>query len=167
MWRHPPYRFLLPIVQTVAAIGFGGVGLWQRHVILSQQFWGDQTLWESTARFHVWPLPFRFAVVSNFPAFVAAGLLEWPLSTILPGMPEAVGFSLFVGCVPILWYCLGKGLDTTPKGRSWKILLSFATLSTAGIFTPGYTGYIFSGCLLWIGFAVWVSRAMPSPQRSE
>lgn len=61
--RQTQYRVLLPVIQTIAAVLFGGVGLWQRHAILNQRFIGDQTMWDTTARFHVWPLPYRFAVI--------------------------------------------------------------------------------------------------------
>jgi len=160
MRTHTPYRLLLPVIQTVAAIVFGGVGLWERHAILNRPLFGDQTLWDSTARFHVWPLPYRLAVISNIPAFVTAGIVEWPLSAIWPRMPETVGFVLFVGCVPILWYFLGQRLDRVPAAnrQSRKVLLSFAVLSIAAIFTPGYIGYLYSGSLLWVAFAVLVSR---------
>ena len=34
-------------------------------------------MWDTTARFHVWPWPYKFAFVSNFPAFMAGSLLSW------------------------------------------------------------------------------------------
>lgn len=162
--RTTPYRTLLPIVQTVSAIAFGGIGLWQRHVILNRPFWGDQTLWDSTARFHVWPVPYKFAVVSNFPAYMAAGLIEWSLSTIWRPMPETVGFVLFMALVPVLWYFVGRRLDSGPSNsQSQKLLLAFGVFALAGIFTPGYAGYRVAGFLLWIIFGMVVARARRLP----
>lgn len=162
MTRQTRYRVLLPVIQTIAALLFGGAGLWQRHAILNQRFIGDQTMWETTARFHVWPLPYRFAVVSNIPAFLAAGILEWPLTAVWPRMPEVVVFLLFVSCVPVLWYILGKRFDRTPSETNTygKLFLAFAVLSIAAIFTPGYVGYVYSGILLWVAFAAIAARVL-------
>ena len=158
------YRILLPVIHTVAAILFGGVGLWQRHAILDQRFMGNQTMWDTTARFHVWPLPYRLAVISNVPAFLTAGFIEWPLSSLWPRMSELVGFALFVLCVPVLWYFLGKKFDKTPlaRHRYRTVLLSFTVLSVAAMFTPGYIAYLFTGSLLWVAFVI-VTAAVGHP----
>jgi hypothetical protein len=42
----------------------------------SRPLFGVQTLWNSTARFHVSPRPYKSAVVSNIPAFMAGALLR-------------------------------------------------------------------------------------------
>src|SRR6267143_1475879 len=82
------FRRILPLSQTVLALFFGSWGLWIRNSILSQPFFGNSTLWNSTARFHVWPWPYEFAVVLNMPAFLIGILLSWPLDAIRPGLSE-------------------------------------------------------------------------------
>jgi hypothetical protein len=108
------FRVLLPVVETTLATLAGGIGLWQRHQILNQRFLGDHTLWESTARFHVWPLPLRFAVVSNVPSFLASALVRWPLKTLWPQMPETLGFLPLILFVPLLWYLVGLHSTSSP-----------------------------------------------------
>jgi hypothetical protein len=154
MSRKTQFRILLPVIETFAAILVGGVGLWQRHQILNQRLFGDQTLWESTARYHVWPLPYRFAVISNIPAFLAAAILQWPVGELWPQLSEVSGSVLFVLFVPVIWYLLGSRLDSISKAneRCWAILLLFTALAVAAMFTPGYVGYFSSGCILWIAF---------------
>jgi hypothetical protein len=71
MTQRIQFRKVLPIFQTALAAILGGWGLWLRNSILNLSFFGDDTLWNSTARFHVWPWPFKFAVVLNMPAFLA------------------------------------------------------------------------------------------------
>src|SRR5260370_2424836 len=78
MDRQSSLRNLLPAVQSAIAVLFGGTGLWQRSAILSRPWFSEgQTMWDTTARFRVWPWPYKFAVVSNFPAFMAGALLSW------------------------------------------------------------------------------------------
>jgi hypothetical protein len=163
MSRKTQFRFLLPIVETLMAALVGGIGLWQRHHILSQRFVGDQTLWESTARFHVWPLPYRFAVITNIPAFFAASIVQWPMGWLVPELPEIFSFVLFVLFVPMLWFLVGSRFDRLPAAskRPWAILLSFTMLATAAMFTPGYVEYVLSGCVLWLVFGVVIGRIKP------
>jgi hypothetical protein len=160
MSRNLRFRVLLPVLATATVILVGGIGLWQRHRILNQRLFGDQTLWESTARFHVWPLPYRFAVITNIPAFLTAGVIEWPIGSRWPQFPEIFGFVLFVLFVPVTWYVIGSHLDKNPAAnkRIWTILLSFTTLAISAMSTPGYVGYVFSGCVLWLAFAVAIWR---------
>jgi hypothetical protein len=69
------FRRLLPVVQCGLAALFGGWGLWERSAILNRVFTADgQTRWDTTAQFHVWPWPFKFAVVTNTPAFLCWAL---------------------------------------------------------------------------------------------
>jgi hypothetical protein len=60
-------RKVLPISQTLLAVAFGGWGSWERVTSINDSWLG----WNSTLRFHVWPWPFKFAVVQNTPAFLA------------------------------------------------------------------------------------------------
>jgi hypothetical protein len=75
MARELQFRVILPVAECGFAGLFGGIGLWQRFAILSRPLFEGQTLWNSTARFHVWPWPYKFAVVSNMPAFFAGSML--------------------------------------------------------------------------------------------
>src|ERR1019366_6599273 len=84
------FRKILPFTQIGLAILFGGWGLWIRNAILSRPFVLGMNGWKSTARFHVWPWPFKFAVVLNLPAFLAGALVSWPLDALRPGLPESV-----------------------------------------------------------------------------
>ena len=160
------YRILLPVIQSIAVLLFGGAGLLQRHTILNHRFIGEQTMWDTTARFHVWPLPYRFAVITNIPAFLAAGILERPLAAVWPRMPEVVGFLLFVSCVPVIWHILGRRIDSRPSegNRYRNIFLLFAVLSVMAVFTPGYVGYFYSGIVLWIAFVVVALRVRTGTQ---
>src|SRR6185437_3291941 len=63
-------RLSIAITATAIAEAFAAVGLWQRHHILNQPFFMGMAMWESTARFHVWPWPFKFAAILALPAFV-------------------------------------------------------------------------------------------------
>jgi hypothetical protein len=101
------FRKVLPALQTTIAISFGGWGLWLRNSILSRPFWSS-TGWNSTAAFHVWPWPFKFAAILNMPAFLAGGLLSWPLDYLWPGLPEWVSALPVLLVIPLLWYWVGS-----------------------------------------------------------
>ena len=112
------FRMLLPAAQTVLAGLFGGIGLWQRNQILNRPFLGGQTLWESTARFHVWPWSYKFAAISNIPAFIVGGLVLLPINAIWPKLPGALDFALSLVFVAMLWYGVGHRLDRTRSRAS-------------------------------------------------
>src|SRR5262245_50985336 len=101
------FRTILPFVQFVLTALFGGVGLWQRTATLSRPFFEGQTLWDSTARFHVWPWPLKFAVVSNMPAFLAGSLFSWPFAAMWPKLSELVELGASLLFVVILWRWIG------------------------------------------------------------
>lgn len=155
------FRTILPISQTILATIFGGWGLWLRNSILSHPFWGDSTLWDSTARFHVWPWPFKFAAVLNMPAFLAGSLLSWPLDALRPGLPEWVSILPVLPLVALLWYRIGFWLDqerrahksrNTVKGQ-WTAFLLFMVICAAASSIPerigGYTSYLLLGIAVW------------------
>jgi len=142
------FRRILPVSQVVLAGLFGGWGLWQRNQSLRHDYLFGIG-WNSTARFHVWPWPFKFAVVLNFPAVLASSfLMVWPR---LPESVQEVPSLLFV---PILWYWVGSRLDrrwgVTDK-TPWIAMSVFTLVCLAGSFLPiGYVGF------LPLGFVVWV-----------
>jgi len=101
---------MLPVFQVALAGFFGGWGLWQRNEILNHDYLFGIG-WNSTARFHVWPWPFKFAAISNLPAFLAGLLLSWPIGAASPELHEATQLApslLFVG---VLWYGIGSWMD--------------------------------------------------------
>lgn len=156
--RQLQYRALLPAIQTVSAILCGGIGLSQRNAILKQPWLGEQTMADTTARFHVWPLPLRFALVNNLPALTSLGVIGWPLSRVWPGMPIGLWLSLLIACTYANWYLIGRRLDSEPSARKrqrWALAI-FGLLSGAVIFTPGYVGFVYTGILLWVAFAITV-----------
>src|ERR1051326_6564609 len=115
------FRLLLPIAETVAAAAFGSIGLWQRHSVLNRPGWVDgQTMWDTTARFHVWPWPFKFAIASNTPAFLISGIVTLPLKQV----SEWTELTLLMLLVPFLWYCVGRLLDSAGKPtKAWFFVL--------------------------------------------
>jgi hypothetical protein len=155
------FRKILPALQTALAIFFGGWGLWTRNSILSQPFFGNSTLWNSTARYHVWPWPYKFAVVLNMPAFLIGLLLSWPLDAFRPGLPEAVLVLPVLLIVPLLWFSIGSRLDKTRSAnenrgalnKQWLLLLVFTLICAAGSLIPervgGYASYLPLGILIW------------------
>ena len=159
-------RTVLPISQTVLAAILGGWGLWLRNSILSRPFWGDSTWWNTTARFHVWPWPFKFEAVVNMPAFLVGSLLSWPLDALHPGLPEWVSILPVLPCVTLLWYWIGLRLEHRQRshwGRrvmngQWIMLLLFTGICAAASSIPervgGYTSYILSGLVVWVIAAI-------------
>ena len=174
MLRFNRFCTLLPIAQCALAATFGGFGLWQRSTILSRPFFEGQTMWNSTARFHVWPWPYKFAVISNMPAVLFGLLPAWPLEVIWPGVLEYVENVLFLLFVPLLWYWVGSGLD-----RRWRMadktpwigLFLFILVSLVGAFLPiEYTGYLPYGLSVWLVTAVvmrLVSKQAPRVDRKQ
>lgn len=170
------FRRMLPITQTVIAAFFGGWGLWQRNEILSRSLFG----WNSTAQFHVWPWPFKFAAVLNAPAFLAGLLLSWPISSVWPELPETVQLLPSLVLIPGLWYWIGSWLDrrqnVTGQNR-WAVktsailLLLFALASAIVASIPiGYVSYLPLGTLLWVftafGFR-YMSKVYPGSSSSS
>jgi hypothetical protein len=162
MTREIRFRTVLPIVESVSAALFGGVGLWQRSAILSRTFLEGQTLWDSTARFHVWPWPYKFAIVSNMPAVFLGSLSSWPIAALWPMLPESVQMALSLLLVPMLWYWVGGRLDkrwTISDMIPWIALLVFTLVCLVGAFAPiGYVGYLPYGFAVWVVTALTVSR---------
>ena len=157
------FRTVLPVAQCGLAALFGGFGLWQRSEILNRPFLEGQTLLHSTARFHVWPWPFKFAVVSNLPAFLTSGLLLWPIGAVWPKLPESVQAvaALLLGL--IFWYWVGSRLDrrwSVTDKTPWIALTVFTVVCLVGAFLRiGYTGFIPYGFFVWLIAALAISRS--------
>ena len=168
--RESRFRTLLPIVQCAAAALFGGFGLWQRSAILNRLIFEDQTLWDTTARFHVWPWPFKFAVVINTPAFLAWSLVGWPIGDRWPMIPEGAMCAPSLLFVAILWYAVGRWLDrrwyeparpATHARRPWELLFLFTLTCAVGASIHSTTAYLLWGAIVWllVGIGVGLSSA--------
>lgn len=165
MSQPPQFRRALPVLQTSIAILFGGWGLWIRNSVLSRPFWGSDG-WHSTARFHVWPWPFKFAAILNLPALLAGALLSWPLDYLRAGLPEWVANIPALVLIPLFWYWLGSWADgqavTGNNGSSspwqWILLLLFifvcAAASSMSSYVGGYASYLEFGIAIWVLVAV-------------
>ena len=102
---------VLPTIEFCIAIIFGGVGLRQRYTVLSRPIFQNQTLWDTTARFHVWPWPYKFALIANLPAFFAGSIVVFPFSVKWPALPECLQALSALAFVSILWYWIGIRID--------------------------------------------------------
>jgi hypothetical protein len=162
MARELRFRVILPVAEFGFAALFGCIGLWQRFAILSRPLFEGQTLWNSTARFHVWPWPYKFAVVSNMPAFLAGSILTLPIVALWPDASESVQNALSLLFVPLLWYWVGSRLDlrwSVLDKTPWIALLIFTLVSLVGAFLPtGYVGYLPYGFVFWVVVALTISR---------
>ena len=147
------FRRILPTLQLAIGALFGGWGLRQRNQILSHDYLFG-TGWNSTARFHVWPWPFKFAVIGNLPAFLAGTLLSWPINAVKPDLPESVQLAPSLLVVLVLWYWIGLRLDrqwTVGQKTPWILLAFFTTVCLTGALVPlGYTGYLPYAALIWL-----------------
>jgi hypothetical protein len=170
MSRLTQFGLLLPVGQTVLAGLCGGVGLWQRNRILSHASFLGGTWWDSTARFHVWPWPFKLAVISNMPAYLAGLLLAVPIGIVWPHLSEAAQLAPSLIFVAVLWYLVGRRLDRRWRRAGatavslgtrtpWILLLVFTAVCLFGTFLPlGDAGYLPYGILIWLVTAVTIIR---------
>jgi hypothetical protein len=165
MFQRAQFSRILPIAETFLSLLFGGWGLWIRNSFLSQRFL-NSTLWNTTASFHVWPWPFKFAVVQNVPAFVIGLLISWPVDRFRPGLPEWISILPALLFVPLLWYSIGSWLDQRRSAdnkrnsvsRKWIPLAVFTAICAAASSIPesigGYVSYLPIGILVWITFGI-------------
>lgn len=115
------------------------------------------TGWDSTARFHVWPWPFRVAVILNFPAFVGS----WPIAALIPNAGnEFVSAVPALLLVPVLWYGVGGRMERWHPRRRGVFLASLFGVSLLGALVPGYTSFLPIGALVWAAafWRIWTWR---------
>jgi hypothetical protein len=65
-----------------------------------------QLLWDTMARFHIWPWPYKFAVILSMPAFVAGMLVSWLVSAFGLKISE-ISFRSGIGA----WQCRPRPLS--------------------------------------------------------
>jgi hypothetical protein len=156
------FRKVLPALQTSIVFAFGGWGLWTRNAILNRPFWGSSTGWETTAVFHVWPWPLKFAVILDMPVVLAGYFLSIPLNYLRPGLPEWVASLPILVLTPLFWYWCGVWADghvsagtTFLTARSgWTLLSFFVLLCSAASLVSGYLaghgGYLIFAVAIWL-----------------
>jgi hypothetical protein len=157
----------LPVGQCACAGMFGGYGLWQRLTGLNQTF-GDVLLWNTTAPAHLWPWPYKFAVILNMPAVLAGNLFSPLGSAHGPGASEAVGGIASLLMTLPLWYWIGHRFDR-PRGcrnnrrLSFRFFLStLIVLSLLGALLLGPIFYLLYGIALWMAAVFGIARSTRS-----
>jgi hypothetical protein len=159
MLGHPWFRWLLTSIGASVAAVFGTLGLWERNLILSRPFFNSSTWWDSTARFHVWPWPYKLAVICNMPAFIGGWIILLPIRLVWPTLPGAWYLVPSVTLAALLWYWVGSRLETYSVITRWTWLFAFAAVSLTGTFIQmGYTGWQLYGALLWCIAALFLRR---------
>jgi hypothetical protein len=144
------FRMWVAVLATTIAEGFGAVGLWQRNHVLSQPLFMGQTLWESTARFHVWPWPFKVGAISAFPAFLGGSIVMMPVNLMIGTLPETAELLPAGALSLLLWYWVAARLERYSPAMRWASLGVFLVLSLTGALLPiGYTGWLPFGVLAW------------------
>jgi hypothetical protein len=154
------FRLLTATAAMIIAEGFGAVGLWERNHILSQPFFMGAPLWESTARFHVWPWPYKLAAIWALPAFIGSSIVMVPIRLLLPALPEAAELLPAGAFVLLLWYWVASRLERYSPAIRWASLSVFLALSLIGALLPlGYTGWVPYGALMWCVAALLLRRS--------
>jgi len=166
VFRHSQFRKVLPFLQTVIAISFGGWGFWIRNSILSRTYLGGSTVWDSTLRFHVWPWPLKFAAILNLPALLAGAVVSLPLGYFRTRFSGWAWTIPTVICVSLLWYWLGRRVDKSGTSRSireasfelrvWVVLLLFMLICATA--ASSHTIWVLFGIGIWllVGMAIWI-----------
>lgn len=154
MARIARFRMLLPIIQCGLTLLFGGIGLSQRIRILNGPFIDGQSLWDTTATYHVWPWPLKFAVASNLPALAASVLFFYPFQRLVPGPHPFLDIFMVLLFVALLWYWVGAHADrrwTRNDKLPWFAFFIFVLVCLAGAFLPlGPTGYVPYALMVWV-----------------
>lgn len=144
------FRMLVAVMGTAIFEGFGTMGLWQRSHILSQPLFMGQTLWESTARFHIWPWPFKAAAIWALPAFVSGSIVMTPINLLFAGLPEPAALLPAGTLALVLWYWVASKIEVFSPAIRWASLGVFLALSLTGALLPlGFTGWLPFGALAW------------------
>jgi hypothetical protein len=163
------FRVVLPVTQSVLVLVLGGIGEWQRRRILSStSIFGDG--WHSSARFHVWPWPLKFALITNMPAILAGSFLSLPFGGAAEEIVDAILLVLTLLSVPLFWYWIGSRFDhrwTLKDGKPWIAFSVFNLIALTGslldLGTVGHIPFGFVLCILWAMTAHRMSGRFPKP----
>jgi hypothetical protein len=173
MFESIRFRKLLPSFQIVLALLFGSWGLRLRALILNRPFLGG-TLWDSTARFHVWPWPLKLAIVINLPAVLVGAISLTLLNGAGLHLPEWVSYLLLLPFVALFWFLIGAWIDRNMRENANSHLtkrigvgILFFTLTCAAVSSVpqtlgGEVSFVSLGALSWIAWLI----ASPSTMRS-
>jgi hypothetical protein len=155
------FRALLPFAHALIGGIFGTLGAWQRVSALNRPIWDGETLWHTTARFHFWPWPYKFALSINWPAFLGAALLSSALGN-SPQIDDYAAMALSALFAIPIWYWIGSRFDDSIRSgciglRSLiGIWLLFILACLVGALTlPGAFGLSF---VAWIFGVVVLSK---------
>jgi hypothetical protein len=161
MLGHTGFRWLLASIGAAVAAVFGAVGLWERNHLLSQpSFFNGSTWWDSTARFHLWPWPYKLAAICNMPAFIGGWITMLPIRLVWPTLSEAGDLAPSVILAALLWYWVGSRLETYSASTRWTWLFSFGGASLTGAFIQmGYTGWLIYGVVMWSIAVLFLQRS--------
>jgi hypothetical protein len=147
----------LPLTQCLLGGVFGVLGAWQRVSALDRLAFFDQPLWNTTARFHVWPLPYKLALSINLPSFLVAALVASPFVK-SPRIAEYAVMALSVLLAFPIWRGIGSRLDQRIEAKQISIhaalggCLAFDAVCVVGALAlPGAFGL---GPLVWIAGAI-------------
>jgi hypothetical protein len=137
------------------------LGLWERITSINDSWLG----WNSTLRFHVWPWPFKFAVVQNIPAFLIGLMLSWPIDSFKPGLPEWVSLLPSLLLVPLLWYLIGAWLDrkrVLGRTSGETVMLTYGVFTAVSLIVAVSSGWIFGSYTTFIplGIVYWIALAI-------
>jgi hypothetical protein len=157
-------RKILPISQTLLAAAFGGWGEWARVTSVYHSWLG----WSSDLRFHIWPWPFKFAVIQNTPAFLVGLLLSWPVDSLEPGLPEWVSLLPSLVLVPVLWYLIGAWLDRkevlkhASGATVYWLWVVFCAITAVSLLVAVGSGWLFGSytSFLTLGVGCWLALGM-------
>ena len=165
---HIRLRWMFAGSGTAVAAVFGVAGLWERNRILSQPFFNGSTWWDSTARFHVWPWPYKLAAICDMPAFIAGSILMLPIGLVWPVLPEAWDLFPSLAFAALLWYWVGSRLEKYSPMTCWSSVVAFCVVSLAGASIPMgyYTGWLLYGGLMWCIAPLFLRRSWASPKRA-
>jgi hypothetical protein len=152
------FRRLLPTAQTLVAIVFGGWGEWHRIQMINRSLG-----WESTVVSDIWPWPLKFAMILNVPALLIAALIEWPINSLWPNLPEYLQLLPVILLVALLWYVIGCWLERRSgtvdhAGNStkllWAIVLFFVLFCAVGAVLASASSMLLYGLGTWIAAGV-------------
>jgi hypothetical protein len=155
------FRRILPVLQTLIAILFGGWGEWHRIQMINRSLG-----WESTVVSHIWPWPLKLAVILNMPALLIVALIEWPINSLWPNLPEYLQLLPVILLVALLWYVIGRWLEPRsgtidPAGNSkkllWAMVLFFVLFCAVGAARASASSMLLYGLRAWIAAGVGMS----------